>query len=391
MHPCKPLRPAAVEWVFRAGSARAFVLACVAMCAFTSQSGAATSVACPLPLAGDVAVVDWPADSGWSRIALASFAGQTFDYTTNLPGYANRVNVRRLTPTEFELGPTTMQISHDFSAVAGPLSGRAIDYMSYRLNGEVSYTFDVPLDHNDGIVLLDVDYAEEVMLSIFDSGGAPLPLAGWSVELVRSVMASDDDPNPNGVVSISGNVFTLVGSDDPEADPVWLLRPDPGQSVGRIVLNGDPVPGANGTWEIAFAHGGCLLAALDDDFTVTPLPTDTGGSTASVLSNDSFNGVPVSESASSLELIDTDGLSGLTFGLDGTFTLPPGLPAGTYVVIYRICATQVPGLCDTARAMLRLAPVAPVPLLPRWGWWLLAIALIACAHWPTHRGSVRVR
>ncbi len=178
---------------------------------------------------------------------MASPEGQTFSFTNNLPGYSNDVTVRRITGPEFAGGPELYVRTYPFSGEAGPLSGQTIEYLDYRQFGDVSYTFATPLDQNSGILVMDVDFRETVVLSFFDAAGNLLSTAGWSATLIRSVTAVDDDPNLNGVLTTAPTTFTLVGSDDAEADPTWLFQPPAGQMVKRVVINGNVSGGANGT------------------------------------------------------------------------------------------------------------------------------------------------
>jgi hypothetical protein len=51
----------------------------------------------------------------------------------------------------------------------------------------------------------------------------------------------------------------------------------------------------------------------------------------------------------------------LTVGPDGRITVPAAVAAGTYTLTYRICAISAPTVCDTATAVVRVAPEAVQP------------------------------
>ena len=89
------------------------------------------------------------------------------------------------------------------------------------------------------------------------------------------------------------------------------------------------------------------IVANNDSF--GPINGYNGGNTPSVLDNDTLNGQPVNPS----EITLTPGASsnpGLTMNPDGTITVDPQTPAGTYTYEYTICEVLNPTNCDTAVA-----------------------------------------
>ena len=87
------------------------------------------------------------------------------------------------------------------------------------------------------------------------------------------------------------------------------------------------------------------IEANDDVATVS---STTGGTTSSVLTNDKLNGVP-SPSISSVTLTwNTATPTGFTLNPNGTITVAPNTPSGTYTISYKICAVASPTVCDTA-------------------------------------------
>ena len=87
------------------------------------------------------------------------------------------------------------------------------------------------------------------------------------------------------------------------------------------------------------------IEANDDVATVS---STTGGTTSSVLTNDKLNGVP-NPSVSSVTLTWTTATpTGFTLNPNGTITIAPNTPAGTYTISYKICAVASSTVCDTA-------------------------------------------
>ena len=106
------------------------------------------------------------------------------------------------------------------------------------------------------------------------------------------------------------------------------------------------------------------IEANDDVATVS---STTGGTTSSVLTNDKLNGVP-NPSISSVTLTWTTATpTGFTLNPNGTITVAPNTPAGTYTISYKICAVASSTVCDTADIVVTVtgtttstAPVLPV-------------------------------
>ena len=91
------------------------------------------------------------------------------------------------------------------------------------------------------------------------------------------------------------------------------------------------------------------IEANDDVATVS---STTGGTTSSVLTNDKLNGVPT-PSVSSVTLTWTTATpTGFTLNPNGTITVAPNTPAGTYTISYKICAVASPTVCDTANIVV---------------------------------------
>ena len=87
------------------------------------------------------------------------------------------------------------------------------------------------------------------------------------------------------------------------------------------------------------------IEANDDVATVS---STTGGTTSSVLTNDKLNGVPTPSVSSVTLTWNTATPTGFTLNPNGTITVAPNTPAGTYTISYKICAVASSTLCDTA-------------------------------------------
>ncbi|WP_277014767.1 DUF7507 domain-containing protein [Flavobacterium lindanitolerans] len=89
------------------------------------------------------------------------------------------------------------------------------------------------------------------------------------------------------------------------------------------------------------------IDAVNDDLTGTIVNGTEGMVNAgNVFTNDTLNGVAVIPSEVTLTTVNAD--APLTLNPDGTITVAPGTPAGTYTLEYSVCEILNPTNCDTA-------------------------------------------
>ncbi len=97
------------------------------------------------------------------------------------------------------------------------------------------------------------------------------------------------------------------------------------------------------------------IDAVNDDFSAAPISL-LGGNTTTVFTNDTLNGAPFLPAAVTPTLVSNGGIAGLVLNPDGTLTVPPSTPGGTYVANYKICELAVPTNCDTANVIVKVNP-----------------------------------
>jgi len=88
--------------------------------------------------------------------------------------------------------------------------------------------------------------------------------------------------------------------------------------------------------------------------TTAPINGLSGGTTPSLVANDTLNGNPVVIGSNPGQVTLTEIIipSGLTLNPDGTVTVAPNTPAGNYNVEYRICEVTNPSNCDTVTSII---------------------------------------
>ena len=170
-----------------------------------------------------------------------------------------------------------------------------------------------------------------------------------------SVLEND---NYNGTIGLAGNASVTL---------TWTNVPTGIQTNtdGRITI---PAGTPSGTYEVGYklcenlngsncsvatatiVVGQASLTAAADTFTVTN--GANGGTTSSVLENDSYNGTTGLAGNASVTLTWTNVPAGVQTHTDGTITIPAGTPSGTYEVGYKLCENLNGSNCSVATATI---------------------------------------
>lgn len=159
---------------------------------------------------------------------------------------------------------------------------------------------------------------------------------------------TDVTPITTGPLSIDVNgVLTLVPNTPSGTYTVTYQLCE----VGAIPANCDLA-----TATVIVAGPTSIITAVDDTFVFNSL----GGITPSVLNNDTIDGVPVililppgiPTTPNTVFATAISVPAGLIFNPDGTISVSPNLPSGTYPVVYQICQVINPTNCDTAVATI---------------------------------------
>ncbi|WP_397363389.1 gliding motility-associated C-terminal domain-containing protein [Olleya sp. R77988] len=134
-------------------------------------------------------------------------------------------------------------------------------------------------------------------------------------------------------------------------------------NTGYTINTSQAVGGPDGGDAIELVMTGMafIIDAVIDDFSASAINGVNGGSTTSVLANDTLNGSPVTTSSVALTpgTAPSPASGSITMNPDGTITVAPGTTAGTYSYPYTICETANPTNCDTVTATVVVDP-API-------------------------------
>ena len=102
-----------------------------------------------------------------------------------------------------------------------------------------------------------------------------------------------------------------------------------------------------------------VIDAVNDNFTGAPINGLSGGTTASVLGNDTDAGAAVTPASVTVSLTSNGGLTGLVINANGTLTVPAGTTAASYTATYQICSVAMPARCDTATVDIVISVLPP--------------------------------
>ncbi|MEY8778977.1 gliding motility-associated C-terminal domain-containing protein [Allomuricauda sp. XS_ASV26] len=176
-----------------------------------------------------------------------------------------------------------------------------------------------------------------------------------TIEVAINILENDDflpnnAPNNVGVTNIErigGSAVGVVVFNNDTGFVNYIPETSESNSTVSIVYqvcNILPDPSVCATATIYIEIGANALDAVDDTFTAE---TGDGGTipNSNVISNDTYNGEPVSLEDVVLTSTPTDQL---TINADGTISVVPGTEAGTYTIEYTICDVADSGNCDTA-------------------------------------------
>jgi uncharacterized repeat protein (TIGR01451 family) len=201
--------------------------------------------------------------------------------------------------------------------------------------------------------------SQAIGATLVDTVPAQLTAVGWTCATVSAntqcaVAAGAGSINVAVNVGVGEVLVVLVNGTAPTTTPATIaanvatLTPPPGTS--------DPTPGDNTATTPTIPVQAAPLVANDDDFRAVPLPPGAGGTTASVLGNDTLNGVPVV--AGDMVLSLTTAPSGYTIAANGTISVPATAASGPVTLTYQLCEQASPANCDNANVQLVVGPNA---------------------------------
>ncbi|MUU79609.1 beta strand repeat-containing protein, partial [Winogradskyella endarachnes] len=211
-------------------------------------------------------------------------------------------------------------------------------------------------------------------------GGTGLVISTATTPSIACIDAVNDDFSLSSIDNTVGGITSSVYNNDSlygvsflDSDVVPSILDDDG--IAGLVINSDgtltiPAGTAAGTYVVEYQicevsdPSNCDTAfvtlvvndgsidAVFNDYTSSPISDSAGGSTPSVFDNDTLNGVSFADGDVVPNINDDDGLTGAVINSDGTITVPPNTPSGTYNIEYEICEVGNLSNCDVAIATI---------------------------------------
>jgi uncharacterized repeat protein (TIGR01451 family) len=196
------------------------------------------------------------------------------------------------------------------------------------------------------------------------------------------VVAVSPDAVADALPATAGTttVLNVLANDAAPLNPVVTIPSPP--TSGTAVVNGDgtisytptagftgtdsftyqlclPAPGATvcDTATVSITVSATTLSAVADDFTATPIAPAAGGSTASVLLNDTFNGAPIVPGTTQVTASLVTPVTGYSMAPNGVVTVAPGTTPAAVTLSYQVCEIAVPTNCAQSTAVVAVSPV----------------------------------
>ncbi len=256
----------------------------------------------------------------------------------------------------------------------GGLTGAMID-----ANGNVS----VPAGTPAGSYTLTYTICENLNPTNCDTATAVVAVGAAPIDAI------DDDFSASSINGLDGgNTTTVLGNDTLNgvvvnpADITLTPGTAPSPAAGSITMNADgTITVAPGTTAGTYTYDYTIcenlnptncdtatatvvvdaapIDAVDDDFSAGPVNGFDGGNAGDVTTNDTLNGVAVTDTDITITLDNNGGLTGATIDANGNVNVPAGTPAGSYTLTYTICENLNPANCDTATAIVAVG-AAPI-------------------------------
>ncbi|KFC60589.1 hypothetical protein FEM08_06310 [Flavobacterium gilvum] len=291
-------------------------------------------------IAVDQAVID-AVDDDYSATPINGKDGGTTpnilvnDTLNGVPVVLSDVNLTGVTV------PTGLTVNPDGTITVDPNTPAGTYEVVYSICEKLN-----PTNCDTATVKIAVDQA---VIDAVDDDYSATPINGKDGGTTPNVLVND---TLNGVPVVPSDV-NLTGVTVPTGltlNPDGTITVDPNTPAGTYEVVYSICEKLNptncDTATVKIAVGQAVIDAVDDDYSATPISGKDGGTTPNILVNDTLNGVPVVPS--DLNLTGVTVPTGLTLNPDGTITVDPNTPAGSYEVVYSICEKLNPTNCDTA-------------------------------------------
>ena len=312
--------------------------------------------------------------SNLDQSATLEWGSASSDITISGPGFVVGTETSIIRITEYAEGRGTYTVDfaspviHDVKLFVGNAGRTTFDQLGSGIFGDFNYGLSSgaiaanlfgsvsPLDNSGYFAIFDSDTQGISQTTLVGPGPDGLPLDGrfWvhDGDLVVGDINNGGQDQAYGMVDLD---YLAPATISPTSETISdLTFRQVGIGVGPTMAFG-----------IQARIRSCI-EALDDDFSTTPISSGTGGTTASVLTDDNLNTLPV-DTTPVLGNVDlavvtpaTPAAGSITLDSNtGQFTIAPNTTPGTYFVTYSLTDRPTGGVAtntDTAIATVVVEP-----------------------------------
>ena len=281
-------------------------------------------------------------------------AGSSVQITINVnaPGAAGNIS-----------NTATVQLAATDTTVAEPATGNNSATVSTTVQGTPAMSVTKTASLNDANGNGKADVGETILYSITAVNSGSIVLTGLTVSDPKAggtaLACTPTTINPGASANCGSFTYTVTQADVDAGVPIHNVATVTATPSG----GGGPV---TSTGVVDTPIGDPKIAANNDNYTV---PSGAaGGSLGSVLVNDTLGSTvgPTSGTGKGNVTLTwgtttpTPSTGGFTLNPDGTITVKPGTPAGTYKIPYTVCDAVHPTNCAAATATIVVgaAPIA---------------------------------
>ena len=207
-----------------------------------------------------------------------------------------------------------------------------------------------PANCGTSTVTIVVDPASlEVIADDFSSN----PVNGYEGGIVGDLTANDllngQPVNDQYVTTTILDDGGLTGAAVDENGVLSLAPETPAGTYAIIVQVCEALNPANcGTSTVTIVVDPASLEVIADDFSSNPVNGYEGGIVGDLTANDLLNGQPVNDQYVTTTILDDGGLTGAAVDENGSLSIAPETPAGTYTIIVQVCEALNPVNCGTS-------------------------------------------
>lgn len=280
-------------------------------------------------------------------------ANVTFTITATNMGPSNGTNtvVNDVLPTGYTLVSATPSVgtwtapNWTIGTLANGASATLTVVATVKATGNYTNTATITANQTDTVTTNNTSSVTPSVLYAVADNFASTPISSCSGGVTASVLTND---TLNSTIVTSSQVTTSIvnagGLTGVTINNLGVISVGAGNATGTYTVTYRICQTATGftsncsQGNAVISISNTPLVAGNDSFVGSPINTLTGGTTATVFTNDTLNGVMVTSSSVVASIVSvTPTITPMpTISTTGMITIPPGTTIGTYTIVYKI-------------------------------------------------------